>query len=63
MSRPPLPDATLLCYCTNVTIGDLRDAYLAGRWPLPGKERTGKLCTGCMGDLLYCLKRFADDRG
>ena len=22
------------------------------------KEQTGKLCTGCRGDLLYCLRRF-----
>ena len=29
-----------------------------GRWPLADKERTGKLCTGCVGDLLYCLKVF-----
>lgn len=52
----------LLCYCTNLTIGELRQACLAGRWPLPDKERTGKLCTGCLGDLLYCLRRFDAER-
>ena len=46
----------LLCYCTSLTVRELRDACAAGRWPLPGKEQSGKLCTGCMGDLLYCLK-------
>jgi hypothetical protein len=51
-------DALLLCYCTNLTIGELRRACAAGRWPLPDKERTGKLCTGCMGDLLHCLRLF-----
>jgi hypothetical protein len=51
-------DSMLLCYCTNLTIGQLREACLAGRWPLPEKERTGKLCTGCLGDLLHCLRRF-----
>lgn len=51
-------DTLLLCYCTHLTIGELRKACGAGRWPLPGKERTGKLCTGCVGDLLYCLAKF-----
>lgn len=60
MSSPQEPelDGLLLCYCTNLTIGDLRRACAAGRWPLPDKERTGKLCTGCMGDLLHCLRLF-----
>ena len=49
-------DDVLLCYCTMVTLGDLRAACRAGQWPLPGKENTGKLCTGCVGDLLYCLR-------
>jgi hypothetical protein len=39
-----------------VTLGELRAACRAGRWPLSGKENTGKLCTGCVGDLLYCLR-------
>ena len=51
-------DAILLCYCTNLTVGELRAACQEGRWPLADKERTGKLCTGCVGDLLYCLKVF-----
>jgi hypothetical protein len=55
--REPV-DSMLLCYCTNLTIGQLREACLAGTWPLADKERTGKLCTGCVGDLLYCLRRF-----
>ena len=65
MTTPGLPepvDSMLLCYCTNLTIGELRRAYLDGRWPLPDKERTGKLCTGCLGDLLYCLRRFSAAR-
>jgi hypothetical protein len=56
-TREPV-DSILLCYCTNLTIGELREACLAGKWPLPDKARTGKLCTGCVGDLLYCLRRF-----
>lgn len=56
-----VPDALLLCYCTNLTVGELRRACAAGQWPLPGKERTGKLCTGCLGDLHYCLRRFGAD--
>ena len=56
-SAPP-DDGLLLCYCTNLTVGELRKACQAGRWPLSGKERTGKFCTGCVGDLLYCLKAF-----
>jgi hypothetical protein len=52
----------LLCYCTNLTVGELRRACLDSRWPLPDKERTGKLCTGCLGDLLYCLRRFSAER-
>lgn len=62
----PELDSLLLCYCTNLTIGELRVACHAGRWPLPDKERTGKLCTGCMGDLLHCLLVFSgrhDRRG
>lgn len=55
--REPV-DSMLLCYCTNLTIGELREACLAGTWPLAGKEHTGKLRTGCVGDLLYCLRRF-----
>ena len=54
----PALDAALLCYCTNVTIAELREACRTGRWPLPGKEETGRLCTGCAGDLLYCLRAF-----
>ncbi len=50
------PDTELLCYCTDLTFGDLRAACADGRWPPPGKERTGKLCTGCQGDLLICLR-------
>lgn len=61
---PDSLDAVLLCYCTNLTVGELRRACQTGRWPLPDKERSGKLCTGCMGDLLYCLRRLepAPDR-
>lgn len=55
---PEDADALLLCYCTGLTIGGLRAACREGRWPLPGMERTGKLCTGCLGDLLHCLRRF-----
>ena len=60
---PPEPsaepaDGLLLCYCTNLTVGELRRACRDGVWPLADKERTGKLCTGCVGDLLYCLRRF-----
>jgi hypothetical protein len=56
---PPEPtDDLLLCYCTNLTVGELRRACRDGAWPLADKERTGKLCTGCVGDLLYCLRRF-----
>ena len=57
-ASPDLLDPLLLCYCTNLTIGELREACRSGRWPLPGKERTGKLCTGCLGDLLHCLRQF-----
>ena len=51
-----LPDGLLLCYCTNLTLGELRRACRDGAWPLAGKEQTGKLCTGCVGDLLYCQR-------
>ena len=57
-ASPDQLDPLLLCYCTNLTIGELRQACRTGLWPLPGKERTGKLCTGCLGDLLYCLRQF-----
>jgi len=51
----------LLCYCTMLTVGELRAACRSGHWPLPGKENTGKLCTACVGDLLYCLRHFGVD--
>ena len=51
-------DSLLLCYCTGLTMGDLRESCRLQRWPPASKERTGKLCTGCMGDLLYCLRLF-----
>lgn len=57
----PEMDALLLCYCTGLTLGELREACRAGRWPLPDKERSGKLCTGCMGDLLHCLRLFSGE--
>jgi len=60
-TQPELRDDLLLCYCTMLTIGQLRAACNAGRWPLDGKENTGKLCTACVGDLLYCLRRFGVD--
>jgi hypothetical protein len=56
---PPLDpalDGELLCYCTSLTFGELRAACARGAWPPAGKEETGKLCTGCQGDLLYCLR-------
>lgn len=59
----PAHDPLLLCYCTDLTIGQLREACRAGTWPLPGKERTGKLCTGCLGDFLLCLDRFSAAAG
>ena len=55
---PPELDGALLCYCTNVTIGELRQACRNGLWPLPGKEDTGWLCQGCAADLLVCLRWF-----
>ncbi len=61
MSAAPAPgelDNVLLCYCTGLTIGELRLACRRGGWPAPGKEQSGKLCTGCLGDLLHCLRRF-----
>ncbi len=56
---PPLPtglDPALLCYCVALTVGELRSAVRAGRWPLPDKAQAGKLCTGCAGDLLHCVR-------
>jgi hypothetical protein len=59
MTGGPEPeDALILCYCTMLTVGELRRACAAGGWPLPGKENTGRLCTGCLGDFLYCQSRF-----
>jgi hypothetical protein len=52
----PTLDRELLCYCTTLTFGELRAACAAGRWPPAGKEQTGKLCTGCQGDLQHCLR-------
>jgi hypothetical protein len=49
-------DDELLCYCTSLTFGELRSACAWGAWPPPGKERTGRLCTGCEGDVLHCLR-------
>jgi hypothetical protein len=52
----PLLDGALPCYCTMLTFAELRAAAAAGVWPPAGKERTGKLCTGCEGDVLHCLR-------
>ena len=52
----PALDTEMLSYCTTLTFGELRAACAAGAWPPPNKERTGKLCTGCQGDLQYCLR-------
>lgn len=61
-TQPSEPaDDLLLCYCTMLTVGELRSACRKGQWPARGKENTGKLCTGCVGDLLYCLRRFGVD--
>lgn len=53
-----LPDDILFCYCTSLTMGELRQARETGQWPPPGRENTGKLCTGCLGDLQYWLRRL-----
>jgi hypothetical protein len=50
------PDTLLLCYCTGLTLGELRAGCRLDRWPPPGREESGKLCTGCMGDLRLCLR-------
>jgi hypothetical protein len=55
---PESLDSVLLCYCTKLTVGELRRACETGRWPLSDKERSGKLCTGCLGDLLHCLREL-----
>ena len=55
---PASLDPELLCYCTWLTFGELRAACRAGRWPLADKDDAGKLCTGCMGDLLHCVRAF-----
>jgi hypothetical protein len=64
IALPPLEglDTVLLCYCTGLTVGELREACRTGRWPLPGKENTGKLCTGCLGDVLACLRELQANR-
>jgi hypothetical protein len=49
----PALEGELLCYCTGLTFAAFRDAWARGAWPPVGKERTGKLCTGCLGDLLH----------
>ena len=58
MNIEPGNDLLLICYCTNLTIGELKAACRKGSWPPAGKERSGKLCTGCLGDLLHLLRRF-----
>jgi len=60
-TQPEPKDDLLLCYCTMLTVGQLRAACRSGLWPLSEKENTGKLCTACVGDLLYCLRRFGVD--
>jgi hypothetical protein len=57
-----VPDSLLVCYCTKLTLAELRAACGRGDWPPAGKERTGKLCTGCLGDLNYLLRRLAVER-
>lgn len=52
----PALDGELLCYCTDLTFGELRAACARGAWPPDDKASTGKLCTGCLGDLLHCLR-------
>lgn len=52
------PDSMLLCYCTMLTLGELRAAIDAGSWPPADKTQSGKLCTGCQGDLLFLLRRL-----
>lgn len=37
---------------------ELQRACASGAWSPPDKVRTGKLCTGCQGDLLYCLRQL-----
>jgi hypothetical protein len=49
-------DSELLCYCVALTFGELRAGLRTGSWPPAGRELAGKLCTGCMGDLLYCVR-------
>lgn len=49
-------DGLLLCYCTGLTLGELRASCRLAGWPPSGREESGKLCTGCMGDLLHCLR-------
>jgi len=59
---PESLDPELLCYCARLTFGELRAACRSGRWPLAEKDDAGKLCTGCMGDLLYCVRAFGGPR-
>ncbi|HKX04125.1 MAG TPA: hypothetical protein VJX71_16650 [Methylomirabilota bacterium] len=49
-------DALLLCYCTGLTVGELRESCRLDRWPPADKTQSGRLCTGCMGDLTHCLR-------
>ena len=40
MSAPEPADDLLLCYCTGLTVGELRRACAQGRWPLADKDAT-----------------------
>lgn len=48
----------IFCYCNNLTMGELMRALRESRWPPPGRENTGRLCTGCMPDLLCCMENL-----
>lgn len=66
MSADPIPaslDNELLCYCVGLTFGDLRVALRADPGAAADLGRAGKLCTGCMGDLLHCVRHLTGEPG
>ena len=55
MTPDDCPDA-LVCYCWDLTYGELRDRVQAGEKfaTLPGK--VGHYCGGCSAEMLHCYR-------
>ena len=48
----------MLCYCLNLTYGDVMNMWRGGKFGRSSSTRVGSYCTSCRGDLEWLLRKL-----